>query len=137
LGDYTEFRTFFHGHSYTGNPLGCAAALANLEIFEKEKVIERLAPKIKTLEKALEGFRKLPQVREVRQKGLMVGIEVGPYPLEKRIGHEVCLAARKKGLLIRPLGNVIVLMPPLSITEGEIGLLSDATFQSIREKGAP
>lgn len=133
LGDYSEYKTFFHGHSYTGNPLGCAAALANLEIFEKEKIVEGLAPKIKTMTQALERFQKIPQVKEVRQKGLMVGIEIGPYPLEKRMGHKICLEARKKHLLIRPLGNTIVLLPPLSITEDEIVWMGEVVFDSIQE----
>lgn len=133
LGEYSEFKTFFHGHSYTGNPLGCAAALANIEIFEKEKVIEAIQPKIRTMTEALDRFREIPQVKEVRQKGLMVGIELGDFPLEARLGHKVGLAARKKHVLIRPLGNVIVLMPPLSITEDEILFLTAVVYDTIRE----
>ncbi len=124
LGEYREYKTFFHGHSYTGNPLGCAAALANLKIFEEEQVIASLAPKIRTLSEALERLKKLKPVIEVRQCGLMVGIEIGPYPLEDRVAHRLCLEARKRRILIRPLGNTIVLMPPLSITEDEILLLT-------------
>ncbi len=123
LGDYSEYKTFFHGHSYTGNPLGCAAALANLEIFEKEKIIQNLPGKIKTMTEALKRISNLPKVKNIRQKGLMVGIEIGPTPLEERRAHKICLAARKKHLLIRPLGNIIVLMPPLSITEDEINFM--------------
>ncbi len=133
LGDYSEFKTFFHGHSYTGNPLGCAAALANLEIFEKEKVIETIQPKIRTMTDALRRFKEISQVKEVRQKGLMVGIDLGDLPSEKRICHKIGLAARKKHVLIRPLGNVIVLMPPLSITEDEILFLTAVVYDSIRE----
>ncbi len=133
LGDYGEFRHFFHGHSYTGNPLGCAAALANLKIFEKEKTIEAIQPKIATMTEALQRLREIPQVREVRQKGLMVGIDVGDLPLEKRQTHRLCLAARKKHVLIRPLGNVIVLMPPLSITEDEILFLIAVIHDTLRE----
>lgn len=133
LGDYGEYRHFFHGHSYTGNPLGCAAALANLEIFEKEKTIQSLQPKIQTLSEALKRFREIPQVKEIRQKGLMVGIDLGDMPLEGRTAHQIGLAARKKQVLIRPLGNVIVLMPPLSITEDEILFLTAVIYDSIRE----
>lgn len=133
LGEYSEFKTFFHGHSYTGNPLGCAAALANLDIFEKEKVIEAIQPKIRTMTEALGRFRDIPQVKEVRQKGLMVGIEIGDFPLEARIGHRIGLAARKKHVLIRPLGNVIVLMPPLSISEDEILFLVAVIYDAVRE----
>lgn len=131
LGDYTEYRHFFHGHSYTGNPLGCAAALANLDIFEKEKVIEGVQTKIKTMSEALKRYREIPQVKEIRQKGLMVGIDLGDLPPEKRITHKIGLAARKKHVLIRPLGNVIVLMPPLSITEDEILFLASVVHDEI------
>jgi adenosylmethionine---8-amino-7-oxononanoate aminotransferase len=133
LGDYGEYRHFFHGHSYTGNPLGCAAALANLEIFDKERVIESIQPKIRTMEEALKRFREIPQVKEVRQKGLMVGIDLGDLPPEKRVGHKIGLAARKKHVLIRPLGNVIVLMPSLSVTEDEILFLTAVIHDCLRE----
>jgi len=132
LGDYSEFKTFFHGHSYTGNPLGCAAALANLEIFEKEKVIEQLPSKIQTMTKVLERISKISSVKEVRQKGLMVGIEMGPYLPEERRAHKICLAARQRHLLIRPLGNIIVLMPPLSVTEDEINFMGAVVFDALQ-----
>lgn len=130
-GNYSEYKTFFHGHSYTGNQLGCVAALANLDIFEKEKVLESLPAKIRTMTEALERLQNLESVAEIRQKGLMVGIEIGPYPLEDRVAHKLCLAARKKHILIRPLGNTIVLMPPLSITEDEINLLCAVVYDLI------
>jgi adenosylmethionine-8-amino-7-oxononanoate aminotransferase len=133
LGGYGEYRHFFHGHSYTGNPLGCAAALANLDIFEKEKTIEAIQPKIRTMAEALRRFKEIPQVKEIRQKGLMVGIDLGDLPHEKRIAHKIGLAARKKHVLIRPLGNVIVLMPPLSITEDEILFLTAVVYDATRE----
>ncbi len=123
LGEYSEFKTFFHGHSYTGNPLGCAAGIANLEVFEKEGVLKRLQPKIRFLKKALSVFTKWTHVGEVRQIGTVIGIELvsdkktkNPYPLTMRIGHRVCDEAKKNGVLLRPLGNIIVLMPPLSIS---------------------
>ncbi len=128
LGEYKELKTFFHGHTYTGNPLACAAALASLEIFEKDKTIEGLQGKISFLEDKLKPFTELSHVGEVRQKGFMVGIELvkdkktkEPYPLEDKIGIKVILKAREMGLIIRPLGNVIVLMPPLSISLEELG----------------
>jgi adenosylmethionine-8-amino-7-oxononanoate aminotransferase len=132
LGDYGEYRHFFHGHSYTGNPLGCAAALANLEIFEKERTIEAIGPKIETMAEALKRFREIPQVKEIRQKGLMVGIDLGDLPPAERVAHKIGLAARKKHVLIRPLGNVIVLMPPLSVTEDEILFLTSVVYDAIR-----
>lgn len=140
LGEYQEFKTFFHGHTYTGNPLGCAAALANLELFARAGVIEGMQPKILYLENRLnEEFRALAHVGDVRQWGFMVGIELvedkkqrKSYPAEKRIGHRVILEARKRGVLIRPLGDVIILMPPLSISDRELKLLLDVTYDCIR-----
>jgi adenosylmethionine-8-amino-7-oxononanoate aminotransferase len=121
LGEYGEWKTFFHGHSYTGNPLACAAALANLEIFRRERTLARLQPKIRALGRLLASLQPLPHVGEVRQLGFMAGIELvadragrTPYPLADGVGHRVARAARDRGLLLRPLGNVIVLMPPLA-----------------------
>ena len=127
LGDYAEFKTFFHGHSYTGNPLGCAAAIANLEIFEKKAVIKNLKPKIALLKQKLAPWKRWKHVGEIRQEGMMIGIELvsdkqnkTPYPLTLRVGKLVCDEAKKNGVLLRPLGNIIVLMPPLSISLREI-----------------
>lgn len=139
VGPYEEGKTFFHGHTYTGNPLACAAALANLELFDKDQVLEKVHPKIVHLQKELERFRVLPHVGDVRQLGLMAGIELVEdkgskrlYPYEKRVGHRVSMEARKHGVIIRPLGDVIVLMPPLSIQEDELDHLLEAVYQSIR-----
>lgn len=139
LGKYEEFRTFFHGHSYTGNPLGCAVALANLEVFRKEKTLSRLRPKISAMARLLKPLADLPHVGEIRQRGFMVGIELvkdratrESYPLDARIGHRVAMEARRRGLLIRPLGDVIVLMPSLSITLSELHRLASALLESIR-----
>ncbi len=133
-------KTFFHGHTYTGNPLACAAALASLEIFEKEKVLARLQPKIKFLADKLKMFYNLPHVGDVRQKGFMVGIELvrdrqtkEPFVWEERIGVKVCQKVRERGVILRPLGNVIVLMPPLSITLDELEKLLEVTRWSIQE----
>lgn len=140
LGPHESGRTFFHGHTYTGNPLACAAALASLELFEKNRVIEKLQPKIGYLTRRLAEIAELPHVGEVRQRGFMVGIELvkdrstkEPFPYSRRIGHEVILRARSQGVILRPLGNVIVLMPPLAITEEELALLCDVTLRSIDE----
>jgi adenosylmethionine-8-amino-7-oxononanoate transaminase len=139
LGDHRELKTFFHGHTYTGNPLGCAAALANIDLFRKEKTLQRLQPKIKQLARELERFRKLPHVGQVRQKGFMVGIELvrnrvtkEPYPLEDKKGIKVTLEARKHGVIIRPLGNVIVLMPPLSTSPQDMKRLTDVVYNAVR-----
>lgn len=124
---YRAFRdsTFYHGHTYTGNPLACAAALANLEIFRKEKTIEKLQPKIKLLTQLLKPFAKLKQVKEIRQLGFMVGIELYAS------AQAVILKARKLGAILRPLGDTIVLMPPLSISEEELRKLVNITATSV------
>ncbi|MBI4410892.1 MAG: adenosylmethionine--8-amino-7-oxononanoate transaminase [Deltaproteobacteria bacterium] len=136
---YRDLKTFFHGHTYTGNPLACSAALANLEIFEKEKTIENLQPKIGYLAKGLRKFHDLPHVGEIRRLGFMVGIELMKdrdgkisYPWEDKMGIRVILEARKRGVILRPLGNVIVLLPPLSLSLEEIDFLLGVTYESIR-----
>ena len=127
LGRYEEFKTFFHGHSYTGNPLGCAVALANLDVFKKERTLTRLQPKIVALSRLLAPLSDHPHVGDIRQLGLIAGMELvqdrttkEPYPPTALVGMKVADEARKRGLLIRPLGNVIVLMPPLSTTLREL-----------------
>jgi adenosylmethionine---8-amino-7-oxononanoate aminotransferase len=131
LGQFHEFRTFFHGHTYTGNPLACAAALATLDVFEREDTIANLQPKIALLERLLENLAALPTVKEVRQCGFMVGIELTDFPLEARMGHQVTLEARVRGAIIRPLGDVVVLMPPLSISVTELTQLVEITGTAI------
>jgi adenosylmethionine-8-amino-7-oxononanoate aminotransferase len=120
LGEFEELRTFFHGHTYTGNPLACAAALATLGVFEEERTLVRLAPKIALLRELLRPVAALPAVREVRQCGFMVGIELSDFPLTARMGHRVTMEARARGAIVRPLGDVVVLMPPLAISSGEL-----------------
>ncbi|MBN1621226.1 MAG: adenosylmethionine--8-amino-7-oxononanoate transaminase [Endomicrobiales bacterium] len=127
LGKYEEFKTFFHGHTYTANPLGCAAALANLEIFRKSKVLKKLPEKIGHMSKELKKLAQMECVGNIRQLGLMVGIElvkdkkkIVDFSAQQKTGARVCAECRKYGLMIRPLSNVIVLMPPLSITNHEI-----------------
>ncbi|MBL7685250.1 MAG: adenosylmethionine--8-amino-7-oxononanoate transaminase, partial [Deltaproteobacteria bacterium] len=138
--DYAELKTFFHGHTYTGNPLACAVALANLDIFEKEKVIDSLSTKIQKFETHLVKLKSHPHVKEIRQLGLMMGIELIrdkekniPYEISERIGNQVVHAARRRGVIIRPLGSVIVLMPPLSIRDEEVELLMRGVYESINE----
>src|SRR5437879_10981819 len=127
LGRYEEFKTFFHGHSYTGNPLGCAVALANLDIFARERTLQQLQPKITALHRLLRPLGEHPHVGDIRQLGFLVGIELvrdratkAPYPPTERVGMRVEAEARRLGLLIRPLGNVIVLMRPLSTRMKEL-----------------
>ena len=138
LGTYADFKSFFHGHSYTGNPLGCAVALANIEIFQKEKTLARLQPKIKTMARLLQPLRELPHVGEIRQQGFIVAIELveekqtkKPYPLEARVGHRVAMEARRNGLLLRPIGNVMVLMPPLSTSLQELKRMVEILREAI------
>lgn len=140
LGDYAGKKTFFHGHSYTANPLGCAAALANLEVFRKERTLETVQEKIRFLRKGLKRFYELKAVGDVRQAGLIAGIELvknrktkQPYKWEEKTGIRVTRQARKYGVILRPLGNVIVLFPPLSISLPELEELLDVTYRSIEE----
>jgi adenosylmethionine-8-amino-7-oxononanoate aminotransferase len=134
LGEHAEFKTFFHGHTYTGNPLACAAAIATLEVFERERTLEALKPKIELLWRSLEELvAPLPCVAEVRGKGAMIGIELSGFALEDRIGHQVTLAARRRGAIIRPLGDTVVLMPPLAIEHGELRRLVEITAEAIAE----
>jgi adenosylmethionine-8-amino-7-oxononanoate aminotransferase len=132
LGEFEQFRTFFHGHTYTGNPLACAAAIATLDVFAGEDTLAALQPKIALLGELLdEHVAPLASVSEIRRRGTMVGIELTEFPLEARMGHHVTLAARERGAIVRPLGDVIVLMPPLSITEDELRRLVAITAEAI------
>jgi adenosylmethionine-8-amino-7-oxononanoate aminotransferase len=138
LGEFEQLRTFFHGHTYTGNPLACAAALATLDIFENEDTIDALQPKIALLTELLqEHIEPLEAVADIRQLGFMTGIELIDFPLEARMGHQVTLAARKAGAIIRPLSDVVVLMPPLSITEDELRSLVSITAAAIASVAIP
>ncbi len=131
LGAPEEQRTFFHGHTYTGNPLACAAALANLDVFESERTILRLQPKIRLLAELLAEIEAMPEVAEVRGRGFMVGIDLGEHDPSRRMGHRVTLEARKRGAIVRPLGDTIVLVPPLSISEEDLRQLLEITSVSI------
>jgi adenosylmethionine-8-amino-7-oxononanoate aminotransferase len=117
--------TFYYGHSYTGNPLGCAAALANLRIFEKEHTLDRLQPKIALMTEGLEKLQRLSRVSTTRQCGFIGAVDLcqkdgTPFPRESRAGAAVCKAARKHGLLTRPIGDTVVLMPPLCTTPAQL-----------------
>jgi adenosylmethionine-8-amino-7-oxononanoate aminotransferase len=134
LGEHAEQRTFFHGHTYTANPLACAAALASLEVFERECTLQRLQVKIDLLGRWLERWiAPLAAVGAVRRRGFMTGIELAGFPAQARIGHQVTLAARRRGAIIRPLGDVVVLMPPLSIAEADLRRLVEITAAAIAE----
>lgn len=126
-------RTFYYGHSYTGNQLGCAAALANLEIFQTERTLEQLPGKICTLTAMLARLRSLDAVAEVRQCGFIAGIELRGFDPAALAGARVCIAARKHGLLTRPIRDVIVLMPPYCITEPQLEQAVEALRLGILE----
>lgn len=140
LGDYEEFKTFFHGHSYAGNPISCAAGLGNLKAFENYNTLEDLQSKIDYLEDELKEFKSLVHVGDVRNKGFMVGIELvkdketkEPYPAKLKIGWKVADKALENEVLIRPLGNVVVLMPPVGIPIEDLKKLIRVTYKSIKE----
>jgi adenosylmethionine-8-amino-7-oxononanoate aminotransferase len=139
LGEYQDMKTFFHGHTYTGNPLGCAAALASLDLFEKDQTLSMLQAKIAFLTEELARFHPMAHVGQVRQCGFIVAIELvadrqnkTPYPAEKRVGHQICRIAQGKGLLLRPLANTLALMPPFAITHPEIEHMLNIVYQAIR-----
>jgi len=139
LGDFKDRRTFYHGHTYTGNPLACAAALAAIAIFERDKVLEKTRKKIHLMGNLLQDFYTIDQVGDIRTCGLMAGIELvkdpatkEPFPAELRMGHRVTLEARKRGVIARPLGDVLVLMPPLAITDAELEKLVAVLVESTK-----
>jgi adenosylmethionine-8-amino-7-oxononanoate aminotransferase len=140
LGDYSELKTFFHGHTFTGNPIACAAALAGLDLFQRDRLLEKLPEKIDYLSERLRIMNRLRHVGNVRQAGMIGGIELvknretkEPYPWQEKVGVRVCIAARKHGIFLRPLGNVIVIFPPLSISMEELEILLDGIEASIKE----
>lgn len=140
LGEYSEFKSFFHGHSYSGNPLGCAAARASLAVFEKGAVLDTNRAKAERLAQATNIFWSHPNVGDVRQEGMICAIELvsdfesrTPFPVEQRIGHRVTEAARKHGLLTRPVGNVLILMPPYCVTSGQVDQMADALWRALNE----
>ena len=138
LGDYRDFKTFFHGHTFTGNQLGCAAALANINLFEKTDLIRKIQPTIEHFKDHLQEFYTLDHVGDVRVCGLTAGIELvrdrdtkEEYPAAEKVGMRVCQEALRNGAMLRPLVNVIVLMPPLQITIAELDGLLKIVYNAI------
>ncbi|MGM0874693.1 MAG: adenosylmethionine--8-amino-7-oxononanoate transaminase [Bacillota bacterium] len=138
--DYETLKTFFHGHSYTGNQLGCAVAIENLRLFESEKIVDQVAQKAEDLHLLLNDLQSLPQVGDIRQLGFMCGVELVqskesklPFPAEKRVGYQVSLKMRELGMLTRPLGDVIVFMPPLASTKEELEAMVTIMKEAINE----
>jgi adenosylmethionine-8-amino-7-oxononanoate aminotransferase len=138
LGRYEDSKTFFHGHTYGGNPLGAAVALATLEVFEEERTLENLQPKIARLAEHLARIAEQPHVGDVRQRGLIAGIELvrdratqEPYPWTEKRGSRVCQHARTEGVWLRPLGNVVVILPPLAVSLDELDRICGAVERGI------
>ncbi|MCH9813700.1 MAG: adenosylmethionine--8-amino-7-oxononanoate transaminase [Epsilonproteobacteria bacterium] len=131
--DYSEGKSFLDSHSYTGNALACAAANATLDIFENDNVIEKNKAKIKKIAKMLEPFKQLPNVKEVRQRGMIAAIELEGYQSEERIGLQVYQYALQNGVLLRPLGHVIYFMPPFIINDIQIEKMIDIAYQAVKK----
>ena len=138
LGSVEQKRTFYHGHTYTGNPLACAAALANLDLFEQDQTLSRLQHKIALLRQGLKRFKQCPLVGDIRQCGFMVGIELvrdqathEPFPAREKVAVRVVKEARRRGVIVRPLADVLVIMPPLVITKEELQILLDVTYDAL------
>ncbi len=139
LGNYAELKTFFHGHTFTGNPLACAVALRSLELFDENKLLESVQQRCKQLTVLLQRLADHEHVGNVRQCGLAAGIELvqdratkQAYPWEEKRGIRVCQEARRHGVFSRPLGNTVVVFPPLAITENELGFLMDGLEKGIQ-----
>ena len=137
LGRWEDSKHLFHGHTYTGNALASAVGLSSLGIFREEKTLERIGLLSEAASRALASLRATvgPHIGEIRQRGLMIGIDVvdrgRPFPVERRTGHRVILEARRRGAILRPLGDTIVWMPPYCVSEGEIMRLGEITAESI------
>jgi adenosylmethionine-8-amino-7-oxononanoate aminotransferase len=137
--DYSTLRAFLHSHSYTGNPLGCSAALATLDIFQEDSILENNRLLAKTMQEATAHFIDHPHVAEVRQRGMILAIEMvknkasrEPYPWQERRGLRVSQQGLQKGVLLRPLGNVIYFMPPYVITPEQIIYLAEVAWEGIK-----
>ncbi len=138
LGEPWEGKTFYHGHTYTGNPLACAAAIASLDLFEQHNLIMQVQQKADVLATMLESLKPLPNVGEVRQKGFMVGIELvedkatrKSFDPRRRIGAAICTNLRRRGVILRPLGDVIVMMPPLAMGLDDLSAIVDAILAEV------
>jgi adenosylmethionine---8-amino-7-oxononanoate aminotransferase len=140
LGEYAASRTFYHGHTYGGNPLGAAVALATLDVFDEEQTLAHLPEKVARLGEHLQRIARVAPVGDIRQRGLIAAVELvrdratkEPYPWNERRGIRVCDYALSEGVWIRPLGNVIVIMPPLAITTAELDRIAGAVERGILE----
>ena len=137
--DYEKCKTFYHGHSFTGNPLAACVAVENLKILEEEKIMEQIQPKAKRLGDAVQKFWELEHVGDVRHLGMIAAVELvkdkatkEPFPFEERIGSKIYAESLKRGAILRPLGNIIYFMPPYVITEDEIETLVNIGFEAVK-----
>jgi len=140
LGDYSDFKTFFHGHSYNANPLGCAVARASLKLLQPAAATRHRLRLAQLLQRELQSLWNHPNVGDIRQTGLVVGIELvanprlrTPFNLRDRVGIRVCEAMARRGVLTRPIGNVVVLMPPYCMTPVEIARMVQATGEALEQ----
>jgi len=138
LGPYEELNAFFHGHTYTGNPLGCAAAIANLDLFKKRKTIEKVKKSATLMAKLLEPLKKCGHVGDIRQHGLMAGIELVKnkktktrFAMVERVGYKISMETRKVGVITRPIGDTMIIMPPFSIKAGELRKIVTSVHNAI------
>lgn len=137
--DYEKCKTFYHGHSFTGNPLAASVAVENLKIHEEDNIVESLQPKILKLEQELKKFKDLPYVGDVRQMGMVAAVEIvkdkatkEPFDFEDRIGQKIYKEALKLGAILRPMGNAMYFMPPFIITEDEIEQMTNIAYKAIK-----
>ncbi len=142
LGEHTDYKTFFHGHSYTGNPLACAAAIANLGLFADGTTMAEVRRQAGRFGERLRAMGELPHVGDVRQLGLIAGVELVreragevPFRPDQQAGNTICNSAKERGVMVRPLGDVLVLMPPLAVSDDEIDLLCGVVHEAIEELG--
>ncbi|MHC4497852.1 MAG: aminotransferase class III-fold pyridoxal phosphate-dependent enzyme, partial [Planctomycetota bacterium] len=141
LGGVAEHKTFYHGHTYTGNALGCAAALASLNLFEQNQVLESLPGKIELVRQYFSKVAELPFVGDARQCGLMGGIEIvkdkaskESFPFEWRLGVRLCSSMRAEGVMLRPLGDCVVVMPPIAIDLGLLEKLLGIMYRAVKNE---
>ena len=130
-GDYTEFKAFLHSHSYTGNPIACSAANATLDLFENENVLEKNQEKITYMAQKLERFRVLENVVSIRQTGMIAAVELREYPIDFRVNLKIFTYALDRGVILRPLSNVVYFMPPYIMTHDEIDTMMDVAYEAI------
>ncbi len=130
--DYLEMKAFLHSHSYTGNPLACSAANAVLDIFEKEKILEKNREKSKYIYEKLQKFKELPNVKEIRQRGMIAAVELKGYDFKERVNLKIFKFATKNEVLLRPLGHVIYFMPPYIIKKDEIDKMIDIAYEAVK-----